>query len=151
MALNKQERNQAQVGLTDAHRTERYFTFVAERARRWSLVVSGTTAVAALGAATFSGIVLNLETFNWVQLLSLVAGSVAGVSSIVGVVFDFSKRAARASALAKECALLATEWRTLLISNNGHDYKTIEQLSKRQKETEAPVSSDIPFKRSLNN
>lgn len=84
------------------------------------------------------------------QLVGLIAGSVAGVSSIIGVVLDFSKRATKASVLAKECALLAAEWRTMVISSNGYDYKSLEQLSKRQKEVEAPVSGEIPYIRKVN-
>ena len=150
MALNAAERYQAQIGLTDAHRTERYLTMVAERDRKWSLVFSCVTALSALGSATFAGIVLSLDKYNVFQLIGLLAGSVAGVSSILAIVFDFSKRSTRASVLAKESALLAAEWRTMLLSRNGHDHNSLEQLSKRQKETEAPVSIDIPFRRRLN-
>ena len=103
--------------------------------RLWSFRV--LAAISALGAATFAGILLNTEQFNLMQLIGLVAGSVAGVASIVGIVLDYSKRATKASALAIECAELAAEWRTLVISSNGFDYKNLEQLSKRQKEVEA--------------
>ena len=150
MALNQQESYQAQIGLTDAHRTERYLTMVAERDRRWSLVFSCSTGLSALAAATFSGVALSIGEFSWFQLLGLVAGSIAGIASILGIVFDFGKRSTMASVLAKESALLAAEWRSMLISSNGYDYTNIEQLSKRQKEMEAPVSRDIPFRRGLN-
>ena len=150
MGLNAQERYQAQMGLLDAHRTELYLTLTAEKARRASVAVSIITAVSALGSATFAGMLLNLGSLNWVQLASLVAGSVAGVASIIGIVLDYSRRATKAAALAKECALLGAEWRTMVVSSNGHDYKSLEHLTKRQKEAEAPVSGELPYRKKIN-
>ena len=45
MALNDQERYQAQMGLLDAHRTEMYLTLVAERDRKRALVFSCVTSL----------------------------------------------------------------------------------------------------------
>ena len=150
MALNKQQRYQAQMGLLDAHGSELYLTLMAERARKASLFFSCITAISALAAATFAGLLWDSQQVSVVHVGGLVAGSVAGVASIVGIVLDFSKRATKASALAKECAQLAAEWRTLVISSNGFDHNNLEQLSKRQKEVEAPVSGEIPYNRKVN-
>lgn len=150
MALNQQERYQAQMGLLDAHRTELYLTLIADHDRKASLTVAIVTALSALCAATFAGVLLNTDRFSFLQLAGLLAGSIAGVSSVIGIVFDYSKRATKASVLAKECALLAAEWRTMVVSSNGYDYKSLEQLAKRQKEVEAPVSGEIPFVSKVN-
>ena len=150
MALNEQERYQAQMGLIDAHRVELYLTLIAERARFLSLFVSIITGISALGSATFAGILLNTADFSSLQLAGLLAGSLAGLSSVVGIVLDYSKRATKAAAVAKECALLVAEWRTMVISSNGYDYKSLELLAKRQKEVEASASGEVPYKKRLN-
>ena len=38
----------------------------------------------------------------------------------------------------------------MVVSSNGYDYKSLEQLAKRQKEVEAPVSGEIPFVSKVN-
>ena len=83
-------------------------------------------------------------------IVALLAGLAASVASMIGVVFNFSARSTRAAALAKDSSLTISEWRSLLISSNGDGAARLVDLSKRQKEIEAPVSSELPLRRALN-
>ena len=144
--MNEQEAQLAVLGLRDSLRNANYFSLLAERDRRYKLGVNITTTLGALVAAAFAGISI-FANAGWVPWVGLVSGLLAGSTSVVGVVFDFSARSVRASELAKQSAVLAAEWRTLLLrySYNESEKYEVEDLQRRQKEIEAPVSGDLPY------
>lgn len=148
--MNEHEASQAQRGLLNAYRTERYYTRVAECSRVWKIAFSLAVTIGPLAAAFFAGadIVTNNNTvFSYVAVL---LGLASGIISIIAVVFDHSSRSVRASNLAKECSLLAADWRSLFIVTYPDASRRIVEYSKKQKELEAPVSSEIPFRPKVN-
>ena len=148
--MNDQEAWQAQIGLQDAHRSERYYSWLAERSRWWNVGVSLVTTIGTLVAAVFIGMEFARGNRDPLAVIALISGVSAASASMVGVVFNFSGRSVRAANLAKESSLTIPEWRSLLISANGNASRLIVDLSRRQKEIEAPISSELPLKRGLN-
>lgn len=151
--MNVQEAQQAAFGLYNAHRDEIYFTWLAERSRRYKLLVNVLTLLGTLAAAFFAGVGV-VGTTAAVELLwwAMGAGLVAAFTTVVGVIFDFSARSIRASELAKEVGMLGAEWRKVLIqySYGEGDKYTVGELERRHKQIEAPVSSELPHIRRLN-
>ena len=148
--MNDQELWQAQIGLQDAHRSERYFTWIAERNRWWHVGTSLATTIGAVIASVFAGMEFARGDSGVLAIVALFAGLAASIASTFSVVFNFSARSSKAATLAKESSLTISEWRSLLISANGDGAARLVDLSKRQKEIEAPVSSELPLKRRLN-
>lgn len=148
--MNDQERWQAQLGLQDAHRTARYFSWLAERNRRWHVSVSIIAMVGTLAASILAGLAFSVHGSTVLSVTALASGLLSASVSVVGIVLNFSARSVRASQLAKEISLTVADWRSLVTSANGNGSESLRRLSKLQKEIEAPVSSELPLNRKLN-
>lgn len=151
--MNSQEAQQAASGLYNAHRDEIYFTWLAERSRRYKLLVNVFTLLGSLAAAFFAGVGL-VGTEAAMELLwwAMSAGLLAALTTVIGVIFDFSARSVRASELAKEVGMLGAEWRKVLLqySYGEGDKYAVGELERKHKQIEAPVSCELPQVRRLN-
>ena len=145
MALNEMESSQAQIGLGVAYRGELYFKYLTERERKRGLAQTVTSISTALIAALVSSFGVVVDSDLFFLYVPILAAIVSAVSSVFGGVLNYPARAVRAGGLSKEYSLLQSRWMSIVANPDHFNFDHVHDLSTRQSEIGAPMSSELPF------